>query len=119
MSQHRHDTDETLARLWAYAAYAEAHPLSPAEVDTWLHGLGGLNDFDGKIDQLAACEEMLEHAEADDMLDADRVTVTHAILRLHKELDAIPDHLRVRARVDYLRRVAMLNPGEADDPLSD
>lgn len=115
MSRLRSDTGAWLDRLWAYAAYAEAHPLTAAEVDAWLLSLSGLSDFDGKMQQLETCQELLKHGTEDDLLDRDRAIIVAAIARLHKELDEIPDHLRVRRRLEYCRAVSILNLSDSED----
>lgn len=119
MRRRRIDADECAARKAAHAADADAHPLTATEVKHWLLGLGGLGDFHGKVDVLAACEDMLKYACEDEMLASDRSLIVAAIAQLHKDLDAIPDHLRVRRRVDYCRTVAALGFNDVGDPFSD
>lgn len=114
MSRRRVDSDETTARLWSYAAYAEAHPMSAADVHAWLLGLSGFNDYEGKLAQMQVCEDILEHADEDDLLDRDKAIVMSAILTLHEELNATPNHLRVHRRLDYYRSVARLGVDEYD-----
>lgn len=115
MSRRRTDTNAAADRLWFYAAYAEAHPPTAADIDAWLLSLSGLDDFEGKLQQLATCEDLLRHADEDDMLDRDRGIVVAAIARLHKELDEIPDHLRLRRRLEYCRAVSILNIDDRED----
>jgi hypothetical protein len=118
MSRRRTDSDEANNRLWAYAAHAEAHPPTRADLDAWLLSLSGLSDFEGKIQQLSTCQELLQHADEDDMLDRDRAIIVAVIARLHKELDATPEALRVRRRLEYVRTVAALNIGDcSEDPI--
>lgn len=115
MTRRRTDSDTAPDRMWFYAAYAEAHPLTPADIDAWLLSLSGLSDFEGKVQQLETCADLLKHADEDDMLDRDRAIVAAAIARLHKELDEIPDHLRIRRRLEYCRAVSILNLGDNEE----
>lgn len=103
----------------------DANPVTKAEVDAWLLGLSGLNDAEGKEEQLRVCRELLKYAPEDEMLGSDAKIIKDSIIQLEEELSRETQPTARRRRPvavvvdDEGDDESLVGPGAPDDSTDD
>lgn len=99
--------------------------MTKAEVDAWLLGLSGLNDAEGKEEQLRVCRELLKYAPEDEMLGSDAKIIKDSIIQLEEELSRETQPTARRRRPvavvvdDEGDDESLVGPGAPDDSTDD